>query len=79
MVGLFCEPFPDSSWLLPKDFPYWKDQKHIQTYENIMKDDKAHTSKNSPPPFLLINLQQSLLKVDNRETFFQCDESNYSP
>ncbi|KAG2370967.1 Galactoside 2-alpha-L-fucosyltransferase [Vigna angularis] len=42
MSGLFCEPFPDSSWLLPRSFPYWKDQKHIETYENILNNFK-HT------------------------------------
>ncbi|QCE08822.1 xyloglucan fucosyltransferase [Vigna unguiculata] len=40
MSGLFCEPFPDSSWLLSRSFPYWKDQKHIETYENILNNFK---------------------------------------
>ena len=70
MVGLFCEPFPDSSWLLSKDFPYWKNQKHIETYESILKGDKV-TSRDLLSSFLLLNLQHG---CDGHEIFW-CDHS----
>ncbi|XP_047175960.1 galactoside 2-alpha-L-fucosyltransferase-like [Vigna umbellata] len=72
MSGLFCEPFPDSSWLLPRSFPYWKDQKHIETYENILNNFKVNSSQVLLPPFLILNLQHS---HDRHNNFFHCDGS----
>lgn len=72
MFGLFCEPFPDSSWLLPRNFPYWKDQKHIETYENMLKNNKANSSQELLPQFLILNLQHT---HDGHNNFFHCDQS----
>ncbi|BAT91454.1 hypothetical protein VIGAN_07005100 [Vigna angularis var. angularis] len=72
MSGLFCEPFPDSSWLLPRSFPYWKDQKHIETYENILNNFKVNSSQVLLPPFLILNLQHT---HDRHNNFFHCDGS----
>ncbi|XP_058780374.1 galactoside 2-alpha-L-fucosyltransferase-like [Vicia villosa] len=71
MFGLFCEPFPNSSWLLPRNFPYWKDQKHIETYENIM-NSKKYRSEGLLPQFLILNLQHT---HDGHNNFFHCDRS----
>ncbi|KAK7264009.1 hypothetical protein RJT34_31611 [Clitoria ternatea] len=70
MFGLFCEPFPNSSWLLPRSFPYWKDQKHIETYESVLMKNKANSSQELLPPFLILNLQHS---HDGHNNFFHCD------
>ncbi|KAL6569260.1 hypothetical protein OROMI_013774 [Orobanche minor] len=72
MIGLFCEPFPDSSWLLPRNFPYWKDQKHIETYENMLKNNKENSSHEVLPQFLILNLQHT---HDGRTNLFHCDRS----
>ncbi|CAJ1954975.1 unnamed protein product [Sphenostylis stenocarpa] len=72
MFGLFCEPFPDSSWLLPRSFPYWKDQKHIETYESMLKNTNANSSQELLPPFLILNLQHT---HDGHNNFFHCDGS----
>ncbi|KAK7262010.1 hypothetical protein RIF29_28338 [Crotalaria pallida] len=72
MIGLFCEPFPDSSWLLPRDFPYWKDRKHIETYENMLMKDQRNNSKELLPSFLILNLQHT---HDGHNNFFHCDHS----
>ncbi|RDX94249.1 Galactoside 2-alpha-L-fucosyltransferase, partial [Mucuna pruriens] len=73
MFGLFCKPFPDSSWLLPRNFPYWKDQKRIETYENLLKNNKANSSQELLPPFLILNLQHT---HDGHNNFFHCDRSH---
>ncbi|CAL0332126.1 unnamed protein product [Lupinus luteus] len=72
MLGLFCEPFPRSSWLLPMDFPYWKDRKHIQTYQNMLIKHRGNNSKELLPSFLILNLQHT---HDGRNNFFHCDHS----
>lgn len=72
MSGLFCEPFPDSSWLLPRNFPYWKDQKHIETYESLLMNSKKNRSKELLPQFLVLNLQHT---HDGHNNFFHCDKS----
>lgn len=72
MFGLFCEPFPDSSWLLPRNFPYWKDQKHIETYETMLGNSKKKISKELLPQFLILNLQHT---HDGHNNFFHCDQS----
>lgn len=72
MFGLFCEPFPDSSWLLPRNFPYWKDQKHIETYESMLRNSKKNSSKELLPQFLILNLQHT---HDGHNNFFHCDQS----
>ncbi|KAJ1428486.1 Xyloglucan fucosyltransferase [Sesbania bispinosa] len=73
MLGLFCEPFPDSSWLLPRSFPYWKDQKHIETYESMLVSNKTNISQELLPRFLILNLQHT---HDGHNNFFHCDHSH---
>lgn len=72
MFGLFCEPFPDSSWLLPRSFPYWKNKKNIETYENMLKNSMEDSSQELLPPFLILNLQHT---HDGHNNFFHCDRS----
>ncbi|KAF7814512.1 putative fucosyltransferase 8 isoform X1 [Senna tora] len=70
MAGLFCEPFPDSSWLLPQKFPYRKEWKHVETYEGML--NKTKNSKELWPSFLILNLQHA---HDRHNNFFHCDRS----
>ncbi|XP_054783041.1 galactoside 2-alpha-L-fucosyltransferase-like isoform X1 [Prosopis cineraria] len=70
MVGLYCEPFPDSSWLLPQNFPRRKEQKHIESYESLL--NKTHGSNVIWPSFLVLNLQHT---HDGHNNFFHCDHS----
>ncbi|KAH7852090.1 hypothetical protein Vadar_020495 [Vaccinium darrowii] len=44
IADLFCEPFPDVSWLLPTDFPLASqfshfDQKSVHSYGNMVKNN----------------------------------------
>lgn len=70
MVGLFCEPFPGSSWLSPRNFPYRKEQKHFETYESML--NKTNSPKELWPSFLILNLQHT---HDGHNNFFHCDHS----
>lgn len=53
MMGLFCEPFLNSSWLLPMDSPLWNVPGHVETYQSMMKNQ--HDS----PSVLHLNLQHT--------------------
>ncbi|KAL6506149.1 hypothetical protein OROGR_024330 [Orobanche gracilis] len=72
MFDLFCEPFPDSSWLLPRNFPYWKDQRHIEMYESVLMKNNENISPEVLPQFLILNLQHT---HDGHNNFFHCDRS----
>ncbi|XP_061373096.1 probable fucosyltransferase 8 [Gastrolobium bilobum] len=74
MVGLFCEPFPNSSWILPKDFPFTKNQGHFETYQSMLKKDMQNHSKEILPSVLHLNIQHS---KDDPERFFCCDHSQH--
>ncbi|KAK7349097.1 hypothetical protein VNO77_06186 [Canavalia gladiata] len=69
--GLFCEPFLNSTWILPINFPFWNG-KHIETYEIMLKKERARNSKQDLPSVLFINLQH---KRNGPEKFFHCDHS----
>ncbi|XP_054791415.1 galactoside 2-alpha-L-fucosyltransferase-like [Prosopis cineraria] len=64
MMGLFCEPFLNSTWVFSKDSPFWN-PKHVETYENML-------AKNSSPSVLYLNLQHTR---DDPEKFFHCDHN----
>ena len=36
--GLFCEPFLNSTWVLPEKSPFWN-EKHIETYQIMLEKD----------------------------------------
>ncbi|OIW16994.1 hypothetical protein TanjilG_32861 [Lupinus angustifolius] len=71
MQGLFCEPFLNSTWLLPKHSPFWSEH-HVETYRTMLKKDKASHSKRAVPSTLFLNLQHS---QDDPEKFFHCDHN----
>ncbi|XP_028782570.1 probable fucosyltransferase 8 [Neltuma alba] len=73
MTGLFCEPFPNSSWLLPNDFPFINKPRHIETYQNMIKKDRENSSGKVSPLVLHLYLQHT---SDDSEKFFHCDHSH---
>ncbi|KAF5185759.1 Fucosyltransferase [Thalictrum thalictroides] len=72
---LFCEPFPDMSWLLPLDFPlkqYNKFNKQSpESYGNMLKRNAISTATNTLPPFLYLHLNHD---YDARDKLFFCDQ-----
>lgn len=73
MTGLFCEPFPNSSWILPNDFSFRDGRRHFETYQNMLKKDRENSSRQVSSPLVLhLNLQHT---SDNPEKFFHCDHS----
>ncbi|WVZ73537.1 hypothetical protein U9M48_021829 [Paspalum notatum var. saurae] len=79
--GLFCEPFPGSSWVLPGSFPHNNPQKlHIgapESYANMLKnsvvrnDDPASVPASSLPPYVYLHVEQFQLKLSDNVF---CDE-----
>ncbi|CAJ2629311.1 unnamed protein product [Trifolium pratense] len=74
MVGLFCEPFPNSSWILPKDFPF-SDNRKVEIYESMLKRDKENTSKKLLLPST-IGVRLNMYHHDH-EFFFSCDHNQH--
>lgn len=76
MADLFCEPFPETSWFLPLDFPIkdqFKDfnQKSNQCYGNMLKSTVLNTSTESLPPYLYLHLVHD---YDDQDKLFFCDQ-----
>ncbi|XP_027906724.1 probable fucosyltransferase 7 isoform X2 [Vigna unguiculata] len=61
---LFCEPFLNSTWILPQKSPFWKEN-HIQTQ---LQKDKVNNSTS----VLFINLQYT---HSSHEKIFHCDQT----
>ncbi|XP_050207012.1 galactoside 2-alpha-L-fucosyltransferase-like [Mercurialis annua] len=75
MSDLFCEPFPDTSWLLPRNFPkqFRKfNQWNGDTLGNTLKNNVFNASSDFPlPSHLYIFLAYGLTKFD---MLFYCEE-----
>ncbi|CAN6279897.1 unnamed protein product [Urochloa humidicola] len=80
--GLFCEPFPGSSWVLPADFPENNPHKlHIgapESYANMLKSgaipgrgDPNSVPASSLPPYVYLHVEQFQLKLSDNVF---CDE-----
>lgn len=70
---LFCEPFPETSWLLPLDFPLIHDfngfnQKSHQSYGNMLK---GNLTASSLQPYVYLHLAHD---YDDQDKLFFCDE-----
>uniref|UniRef100_A0A2P2JYN5 Fucosyltransferase n=2 Tax=Rhizophora mucronata TaxID=61149 RepID=A0A2P2JYN5_RHIMU len=77
MVDLFCEPFPEKSWLLPLDFPLIDqfngfDQNSSHCHGNMLKNNVISTSAESIPSFLYLHLVHDYGDYDK---LFFCDEN----
>ncbi|XP_022636885.1 fucosyltransferase 2-like [Vigna radiata var. radiata] len=68
MMDLFCEPFPDSSWLLPKNSTYWNDLRQFKTWESMFVNNNG----NDPLTALYLDLMNNNVRVTNR---FHCDQN----
>ncbi|CAL9101597.1 unnamed protein product [Musa textilis] len=80
MGDLFCEPFPDTSWVLPADFPIdnrnWIFEKDPHSYGNMLKsevlsNDMDTTDASSLPAYLYLHL---LHANDEFDKMFYCEE-----
>lgn len=75
--GLFCEPFPGSSWVLPGNFPQNNPQKlHIgapESYANMLKNGVVRSGDpaSSLPPYVYLHVEQFQLKLSDNVF---CDE-----
>lgn len=69
--GLFCEPFPGTSWVLPAGFPEGNPQKlHFdapESYVNMLKNGvvTAGTPAASLPPYVYLHVEQSRLRLSD--------------
>nr|XP_043639557.1 galactoside 2-alpha-L-fucosyltransferase-like [Erigeron canadensis] len=71
MSDLFCEPFPETTWLLPRKFPIWKrldtlNQNSPESYGNLLD----FSGKFSSLAFLYLHIAGGY--NDNDQRFF-CD------
>lgn len=74
---LFCEPFPEVSWLLPLDFPIIKqfnsfDQKSPESHGNILKNNNfGNSSGSATRPFVYLHLAHD---YGDHDKLFFCDQ-----
>ncbi|MQM15763.1 hypothetical protein Taro_048713 [Colocasia esculenta] len=73
--GLFCDPFPGSSWLLPIDFPLRRlpfNQKYSKSYGNLLKTSRIGNSAGGTlhRPFVYAHLSNDYDEYDKR---FYCE------
>ncbi|XP_010527933.1 PREDICTED: fucosyltransferase 2 [Tarenaya hassleriana] len=73
---LFCEPFPETSWLLPLDFPLLAQfskfgQDSPDCYGNMLKRKLVNTSSVSPPSHLYLHLSHD---YSDHDKMFFCQE-----
>ncbi|OEL19838.1 Galactoside 2-alpha-L-fucosyltransferase [Dichanthelium oligosanthes] len=80
MDVLFCEPFPNTTWLLPPDFPFWSFSMDTPERYGKMREDgvfRTDATTGSPaaaadmPAFAYIHLDYN--QTDHDQLFF-CDE-----
>ncbi|KAJ6326113.1 hypothetical protein OIU78_013245 [Salix suchowensis] len=78
MSGLFCEPFPNSSWIFPKNFSHKvefrnHDERYARGYGNQLKQGIINESMESVPSYTLLNLDHSDYDLD-RQSFY-CNQN----
>ncbi|CAI9767292.1 unnamed protein product [Fraxinus pennsylvanica] len=77
MPDLFCEPFPEVSWLLPLDFPVTHqfnsfNQKSAESYGNMLKKNLlGNLSQSALPPYVYLHL---IHNYDDHDKLFFCDQ-----
>ncbi|KAL9407121.1 hypothetical protein Peur_004093 [Populus x canadensis] len=67
MTDLFCEAFPNTSWLLPTDFPrrnFSPEVRYASSFGSMLTNI-TNTSKESPESFLYPNLAHSDYDLDH--------------
>ncbi|CAN0896533.1 Galactoside 2-alpha-L-fucosyltransferase [Linum grandiflorum] len=76
MKDLFCEPFPENSWLLPLDFPLTKQfdgfgQGNDRCYGKMLKDKAVNYSAESVPSYVYLHVAHD---YDAEDKLFFCDD-----
>ncbi|KAI4328477.1 hypothetical protein L6164_020829 [Bauhinia variegata] len=76
MSNLFCEPFPESSWFLPKEFPLINKfdlfgQKSSDSFGNMLKNNILNSSAESQTSYLYLHLPHD---YDDYDKLFFCDQ-----
>lgn len=76
MADLFCEPFPEKSWLLPLDFPLVDqfngfDRNSHHCHGNMLKNNAINTSSEVIPSYLYLHLVHD---YGDHDKLFFCDE-----
>ncbi|KAF7809096.1 galactoside 2-alpha-L-fucosyltransferase-like [Senna tora] len=76
MPDLFCEPFPETSWFLPTDFPLKSkfdlfEQKTPNSYGNMVKKNMLNTSAQLFPSYLYLHLVHD---YDDNDKLLFCDQ-----
>jgi len=72
MLNLFCEPFPNSSWLLPNNSSYWNDLTQFETSESIFMNNTGNSSLEFLPPVLFLDL---FFPHGAHCNYFHCDQN----
>jgi len=71
--GLFCEPFLNSTWLLPEKSPFWNVE-NVQTYQSTIKMNKTNILNEDLQSVMHVNLRYS---PTSEERFFHCDRNQF--
>ncbi|XP_050231046.1 galactoside 2-alpha-L-fucosyltransferase-like [Mercurialis annua] len=77
MADLFCEPFPNTSWFLPSDFPLIDQfdsskMRNNYSYGALLKNNNTNTSTLKPPGFLFLYLAYN---YDESDKLFYLDQN----
>ncbi|XP_071731575.1 galactoside 2-alpha-L-fucosyltransferase-like [Rutidosis leptorrhynchoides] len=75
LVDLFCEPFPESSWILPQNFPLFDqikrfNQQSPECFGNMLKMSNKSSSSTSSL-YVYLHLTHS---YNNHDKLFFCDQ-----
>ncbi|KAF5742476.1 galactoside 2-alpha-L-fucosyltransferase-like isoform X1 [Tripterygium wilfordii] len=78
MADIFCDPFPNTSWLLPIDFPLKNDfngfnMRYPEKFGNIVRRNDVNVSPESPvPAFIYVHLEHD---YNYHDMLFFCDQN----
>ncbi|KAJ3677006.1 hypothetical protein LUZ60_002730 [Juncus effusus] len=85
LIDLFCEPFPDSSWILPPNFPikdfepfgFESNQSYGYMLMNNLISENPNIQATTLPPFVYVHLQFSYVWNGLHKLFF-CDNNQFA-
>ncbi|OAY53325.1 galactoside 2-alpha-L-fucosyltransferase isoform X2 [Manihot esculenta] len=78
MADLFCEPFPNTSWLLPMDFPLRNqfrnsELRYAHSLGGMLEKDRKNLLMGSTPPYLYLTIKKRDYDLDKE--IFYCDKN----
>ncbi|TXG50560.1 hypothetical protein EZV62_023084 [Acer yangbiense] len=76
MIGLFCEPFPNASWILPEDFPFKNKlrrfkQNYDHSFGKMVQSNTFDCSTELLPSYLYLFLSHD---CSHHDQLFFCDQ-----